>query len=205
MSGFASIIGSNGDDNIVAPLNGQQFIDGNAGDDFIAALRGNDIILGELGDDTIFGGPGGDTIYGGVGDDLLDGGVHHDLIFGGFGADTIFGGLGDDTISSGPGLDLIIGGTGDDEMRGGQGEDIFDFANHFGHDLIIGFQIGVDLLVISSNINGTGVAAPADLVPLVGTDPNGNAVITLGADTITLQGISPADVTANIGGIVSIV
>jgi Ca2+-binding RTX toxin-like protein len=205
MSGFASIIGSNGDDNIVAPLNGSQFIDGNAGDDFIAGLRGNDIILGDAGDDSLFGGHGADTIYGGLGNDLIDGGVTRDLIFGGNGADTIFGGNGDDTIYGGRGLDLIVGGNGDDQMRGGQGEDIFDFGNQFGHDLIIGFQIGVDLLVISSNINGTGVAAPADLVPLVSTDPNGNAVITLGTDTITLQGVSPADVTANISGIVTIV
>jgi len=179
MSGFASISGSDSDELLTAPA-------GNI-DNLIAGLGGNDTIFGLGGDDTLLGGDGDDVIYGGLGADVLMGGAGNDILFGGNGAD------------------LLVGGAGNDTMDGGNGPDTFDFDDGFGHDLILGFQVGTDTLQIASNINSTGITGPSDLLPLVSADGSGNAVITLGADTITLDGITVADLTANIGSIVQIV
>ncbi|NKC29340.1 calcium-binding protein [Falsiroseomonas selenitidurans] len=180
MSGFASISGGSGDDLLVSSAVGGQA-------DLIRGEGGNDTIYGLGGEDTLVGGPGQDVIYGGLGADLLRGNG---------GADELFGGLGTDTL---------IGGGGADTMDGGGGADSFEFNDGFGHDLIVGFQLGTDTLQIASNINATGVADPNDLLPLVSADGFGNAVITLGGDTITLQGISVTDLTNNIGSIVQVV
>lgn len=181
MSGFASISGSDGDDLLIAPA-------GNL----------DQLVVGRGGDDTIFGLGGDDTLRGNAGDDV---------IFGGLGADVLRGGAGNDALSGGFGKDLLDGGAGNDTMDGGLGADSFEFDNGFGHDLILGFQVGTDTLQIASNINATGVAGPADLLSMsmVSADGSGNAVITLGTDTITLDGITVADLTANIGTIVHIV
>ncbi|WP_439597840.1 calcium-binding protein [Falsiroseomonas sp.] len=179
MSGFASISGGSSDDVLTAP----------AGpiDHLIAGLDGNDLIRGLGGDDLLLGGGGDDVIQGGIGQDILRGGI------------------GDDDLNGGNGSDILDGGAGNDALDGGNGPDSFEFDDGFGHDLIIGFQVGTDTLHIASNINATGVAAPSDLLSLVSADSFGNAVITLGSDTITLQGISVSDLTNNIGSIVQIV
>lgn len=206
MSGFASIYGGSGDDALTPSVHDQDnYISGRGGDDVIAALGGNDTVLGGTGDDVVLAGTGGDVVFGGTGADRVFGEAGNDGLFGGFGADTLLGGSGDDTILGGPGGDEIVGGSGDDVLGGGLGADAFGFEDGFGNDLIIGFQIGTDVLQISANINGTGVADPADLLPSITSDGFGNAVITLGSDTITLQGISEADLATNIGSIVQIV
>lgn len=179
MSGFASISGSDADELLLASVGGNNSrIAGGGGDDTIIGLNGDDTLRGNGGDDVIFGGLGSDVLRGGAGEDWL---------------------VGDN------GADRLIGGAGDDTMDGGNGPDSFEFDDGFGHDLILGFQVGTDTLQIASNINATGVAGPADLLPLVSADGSGNAVITLGTDTITLDGITVADLTANIGSIVQIV
>jgi Ca2+-binding RTX toxin-like protein len=177
MSGFASISGSDADDLVVGTNFREQ----------ISGLGGNDTLIGLGGDDTLLGGDGNDSLLGGSGEDLLMGGAGNDLIVGGFGAD------------------LLVGGAGNDTMGGGSGPDAFDFDDGFGHDLILGFQVGTDTLQIASNINATGITDPSDLLALVTADGSGNAVITLGADTITLDGITVADLTTNIVTIVQII
>jgi len=123
------------------------------------------------------------------------------------GRDTLLGGAGDDSLSGGGGADAIGGDAGDDLLTGGGGNDVFLFTDDFGHDLIIGFSIGSDSLQIAADINGTGIASAADLLApgVITADGFGNAVITLGGDSITLQGLTVADVTANISAIVSVV
>ncbi|MGX9965650.1 calcium-binding protein [Roseomonas sp. F4] len=170
-------------------MSGFASISGSNADDLLNAPAGDidHLIFGLGGDDTIFGRGGDDVIYGGLGKDVLRGGAGEDELYGGGGADR------------------LIGGSGDDTMNGGAGADSFEFGDGFGHDLITGFQIGTDTLQISSNINATGISDPTDLLSLVSDDGSGNAIITLGSDTITLQGISVSDLTNNIGSIVQIV
>ena len=157
------------------------------GSDDIDSGSGDDMVLAGTGDDELTLGSGDDTAYGGTGDDLIAAGT---------GDDRLIGGSGDDTL---------VGGGGNDTMEADSGADTFEFDDGFGHDLIIGFHIGDDTLQIANGINGTAVAAPADLLPLISADSFGNAVITLGGDTITLQGITVGDLTANLGSIVQVV
>jgi hypothetical protein len=56
-----------------------------------------------------------------------------------------------------------------------------------------------DILQIQKNINGLHIAAPTDLLSHV-TDVGGNAVITLGHETITLIGVKAEDVHNNPSG-----
>jgi len=206
MSGFASIYGGSGDDALTpSVLNQNNYIDGRGGDDVIAALGGNDTVLGGGGDDVVLAGSGNDVVFGQGGADRIFGEQGDDGLFGGNGADTLLGGSGDDTLLGQGGQDMLIGGAGDDVMAGGGGADAFGFEDGFGNDLIIGFQIGSDVLQIAGNINGSGVSLPGDVVPFVTADGFGNAVISLGSDSITLQGVTVGDVTANIATIVQIV
>ena len=167
MSGFASIFGGSGDE-VLAPSASNQanLIDGGAGNDVIGGLGGNDILIGGTGNDVALGQDDNDRLFGEEGNDAL---------FGGNGADSLLGGLGNDTM---------VGGAGDDVLNGEGGADAFAFDDGFGNDLIVGFQIGVDILQIASGINSLPIANPADLVGLISNDGLGNAVITLGSDTI---------------------
>lgn len=215
MSGFASISGGHGDDLLMAPFGDiNQLVLGLGGNDTIYGFNGDDTLIGGAGDDELFGGTGNDLLRGGSGDDVLIGSTGDDTLLGGIGRDTLVGGIGDDVLEGGAGRDVLAGGTGndhlvggagDDTMNGGLGLDSFEFDDGFGHDVIVGFQLGADTLQIASNINATGIADPNDLLALVSDDGSGNAVITLGTDTITLQGISVGDLTANIGAVVQIV
>jgi Ca2+-binding RTX toxin-like protein len=195
MSGFASIYGGNGDDALAGTTDG----------DFISGHGGNDVITADTGDDMVLAGDGMDTVHAGGGDDLVLGGAGGDSISGAGGEDTLLGGADNDTILGGGGADIIGGDAGDDLLNGNGGSDTFVFSDDFGHDLIIGFTIGTDTLQIEAGINGISVASPSDILGHLSSDGFGNAVITLGSDTITLQGLTVADVTANIGSIVNIV
>lgn len=187
MSGFASVYGG-GSDGIVS----------GSGDDTISSGGGDDTINTGSGDDFVLAGSGSDNVLLRSGDDTA---------FGENGDDTINAGSGDDYLAGGRGDDLLVGGSGDDTALGGTGDDVFAFDDGFGHDLIIGFAIGTDTLQIATGINGSGISAAADLVTggHVSADSFGNAVITLGGDTITLQGISVTDLTTNIDNIVQVV
>ncbi|NHC44531.1 calcium-binding protein [Motilibacter aurantiacus] len=77
-----TVIGTNGDDTIVAPDDRQVRIDG---------------------------GPGNDTIVGGASTDLLFGGLGNDTLSGGQGSNSLFGGLGDDRWVDGQGMDTFSG------------------------------------------------------------------------------------------------
>lgn len=206
MSGFASIYGGSDDEALTSgALNVNDYIDGMGGDDVIASLGGNDTVLGGGGEDVVLAGSGNDVVFGEGGADRIYGEAGDDGLFGGSGADTLLGGSGNDTLLGQGGPDSLIGGAGNDVMGGGAGADAFEFEDGFGNDLIIGFQIGSDVLQIAGNINGSGVNFATDVLPFVTPDGFGNAVITLGGDSITLQGISVADVNANIGSIIQIV
>jgi hypothetical protein len=64
--------------------------------------------------------------------------------------------------------------------------------------VVVDFHDG-DTIHIAHNINGLHIASAADLLPHV-TDDNGNAVITLGHESITLMNIKAEDIQANPSG-----
>lgn len=182
-------------DNLIMTFGGKDVVDAGKGDDMVFAGKGNDIVFGRSGDDVLFGEAGKDLLVGGTGNDMLDGGKGNDWLDGGIGADRLFGGSGNDTL---------IGSQGNDTLVGGSGEDTFYFASGFGKDVVLDFQPGADLLEIAAGINGTAVVISADLAGLITQDDMG-AVITLGASSIKLIGVSADDLIQNLDSYVKIV
>lgn len=183
---------------------------GNASANVLTGGDGIDTLNGGGGSDTLIGGIGNDTMIGGSQDDtyivdsLLD--VITETNVAGSGTDTIrtdlsvfslasianvenltFTGIGSFT-GTGNGLNnRIAGSSGNDTLHGGGGgNDTFVFGASFGADQIIGtFDAdsvgGQDLLDVSAlNIGFAGIT--------IVTSGGGNALITIGANTIEIVG-----------------
>jgi Ca2+-binding RTX toxin-like protein len=169
--------GTNGDD--VAIVFGQgsdlQVLGLAAQINVTGAESANDriIIQGLAGDDVIeasgvVAGAMGLTLDGGAGDDILVGGGGNDILLGGAGDDVLLGGEGDDVLDGGDGDDVIIGGGGNDvEIQG--------FAAGAGsEDRIDVSAFGVDFEWLMAHA----------------TEADGNVVLDLGSEQITLRGVS---------------
>ena len=92
---------------------------------------------------------------------LIGGSGGTDLLFGGSGPTTLIAGTGNDYLFAGTGTTTFIDNTGNDYMKGGPAADTFTFADvHPGHDTIVNFKVGTDVLKIASNLNGNGSPMP---------------------------------------------
>lgn len=207
-SGMDIVPGTEHDDTINT-LGGTDVVAGGAGADDIDGGAGNDFLFGDSGADTIDGGEGNDVILGGSGDDTLTGGAGADIIRGGSGADTITGGEGDDillgdsgadTITGGAGADIIYGGSDDDTLTGGAGADTFVFAPGDGSDTITDFNTSEDKI----NLSQFGDDISFDDLTITATSDETGSIITVSGETdddtvtITLQGVTTSNVTADI-------
>lgn len=214
-AGFDTINGGDGDDLIEGRFN-IDFLFGDSGNDTLRGGVGGDDLSGGLGFDSLFGNDGNDTLdgggqadnlFGGDGDDslfgnqgldrlfgeggndTLFGGADTDALFGGIGNDNLFGGGGNDRLIGGAGFDILSGGIGDDTLAGNFNADVFVFEDGFGNDVITDFnQVNA-----FEKIDLSQVSAITDFADLVdnhlGEDGMGNAVISVGANSITLEGI----------------
>lgn len=173
--GDRTVLGGKGDDNLT----------GGAGDDHLRGKGGDDLLRGLGGDDRLVGGAGLDTLDGGAGNDTVDYANapvawHIDLAAGtavygarvetlisienavsGHGNDTLAGDGGDNALSGGKGRDRLNGRAGDDSLTGGSGADTFVFggldqAGGAGHDRILDFQKGSDILSFHDLIDADG-------------------------------------------------
>lgn len=184
-------VGTAGDDTL-GGVGGNDRIFGLDGDDVIRGRDGDDRLFGGEGDDTLDGGTGADALRGGAGADTLRGGKGHDGLGGGEGNDTLKGDAGHDVIGGGGGNDRLFGnagndrlkgGTGNDTMTGGAGMDTFHFVRGMsGDDRITDFDKDED--VIAVNLRG----ANQSIVEV--TISAGNTEIAIGADTLTLTGVT---------------
>lgn len=202
--GNLKIAGGNGDDRILSGR-GDDTLGGDNNNDWISAGEGRDLVSGGNENDTILGGAGDDTLGGDNANDSLDGGAGRDMLDGGNGDDMLFGGEGDDVIRGGTGADTLSGGAGNDTLWGEQGTDTFLFdTNNFGADVIKDFGAG-DRLLLKANLNGTGIAAPGDLLAhnMVSGDAQ-TTIIQIGADQIRIEGLGVADFKAAIATYVKI-
>jgi|GEM_PF-116254 len=157
-SGEDTILGGSGDDE----LNGEgdaDEIDGEAGEDLLVGADGDDVMRGGSEDDRLFGGDGDDDlfgdggedlIFGGDGEDELNGGDDADLLFGGADSDVLNGDAGEDTLNGGAGDDVLNGGLGVDRLNGGFGADEFLLLDNDATDIVIGFEVGIDILNFGS-------------------------------------------------------
>lgn len=206
-SGHDTVHGDDGNDLIVGGTG-----DGSKGwDDHLYGGNGNDTIIGDDGDnkatdgdDVIDGQRGNDLIYAGGGNDVVSGGSGNDTVYGEAGNDTLYGFTGNDELNGGSGDDKLIGGEGNDTLIGGAGHDIFYFESGFGKDVILDFHGGEDKLAIKADINGLTLKSTDDLVSHISGNGH-NAVITLGHDSIKLQGISRDDLVQHLKDYVKLV
>ncbi|WP_304363773.1 calcium-binding protein [Jiella marina] len=144
-------------------------------------------LVGSAFDDTLNGNSGVNILRGEGGNDFLRGFAGNDDLRGGDGNDEIIGDLGFDTIT---------GGAGNDTLTGGINGDTFVYANGFGQDTITDFEELNDF----EKIDLSAVTAITDFADLAAnhlTQSGANAVITDGANTITLNNVNVADLDAN--------
>jgi Ca2+-binding RTX toxin-like protein len=168
----------------------------------ISATAGNDTIDGGEQADVIFGGGGQDSILGGGDRDILVGddgtatfsstlGVTFtvaDLEFGA--SDVIDGGAENDKIFGMRGDDSLTGGTGDDEIYGGTGNDVTHWTVGDGNDRVDG-QGGSDTVSIIGTDNGSE--------HLTITAKDSGFTTTIGAETLTVDGVEIANIEARQG------
>ncbi len=199
-------------------------ITGNALANLLEGGGGNDVLNGGAGADRLIGGAGNDTYYvDHAGDAVVEGanagtdtviavidytlptnvenltlsgsalhGVGNDLanvVTGNELANLLEGGAGNDVLSGGAGADRLIGGAGNDTLTGGAGKDVFVFAAGFGKDVISDFKVDKDAIDWSA-------LQAAHLTPVLSASGTGT-LVTFGSDTITLLGVTPAEVSAH--------
>jgi len=177
--------GGNGDQ-LLRGRAGDDTLNGGNGDDRVVGDDGDDFLIGENGNDLLDGGAGNDRLAGRKGDDRMFGGSGNDELFGDNGDDHLDGGVGNDWLKGGKGDDVLVGGAGDDQMNGGKGADMFVLrGGEEGDDLIIDFELGVDMLVLE---DGAAILAQEE------DDLNGDGMLdtllTLDAGTVTLRGVT---------------
>lgn len=132
------------------------------------------------------------TMSGGDGADSLIGGNAADAFYAGQGDDTVFGGLGNDALIGNAGADDLNGGAGDDFLLGGADADTFRFTDGFGNDVVADFEDGLDVLNFAGD---TRVTLASDLNMV---DEIGGVSITVGGDTLFVQGMTVATLTDDI-------
>lgn len=188
--------------------------------DILAPAFSGDTVYGFGGDDLLSGTIDGTTLVGGSGDDLYrlyksevtiiedpDGGHDtirawrslempdnvEDLDFQGTGnIQYLRGNDLDNAMVSGDGRQSLAGRRGDDTLTGGTGRDTFFFEAGDGHDRVVDFVPGTDLVTIW----GLGLNDLDDLLAL-GTDTAEGARFAWGAQqSILLEGVALADLTS---------
>jgi Ca2+-binding RTX toxin-like protein len=99
------------------------------------------------------------------------------------------GNRGDNVLSAGGGIDLLFGGRGNDILIGGSGTDYFSFRTGDGDDVVKDFKSGdhLDLL------KWEAIASFKDMLKHHVHMENGDLVISAGADSITLEGVTKDD------------
>lgn len=170
---------------------------GGDGGDTVTGSDGADTIWGDAGGDVVYGNRGADTLSGSAGADFLHGGQDADVLYGNTGSDVLHGNRGDDRLFGGRDGDTLSGGEGGDVLQGGLGADRYVFASASGADTISGFSSGEgDVIAVSANLNGSGIASVDDLLALLFVDGQGNAMLRLGGGhTVVLAGVPPSAVT----------
>lgn len=201
--GIDGVVGSDFKD-VLTGNDGRNLLVGGGGGDILIGLGGGDTLLGGDGDDRFESGHGGDVIRGGAGYDLVDytdaaGGV---IVYldgrsatGGYAAgdqilqvEGVIGSDFADRLYGDAADNWLEGGWGSDQMQGGGGADTFVFGFNSGHDTILDFDTGADLLKISSEQLGAG-----GLADILITEKHGDTVLTLAdGSTITLLDVASA-------------
>jgi Ca2+-binding RTX toxin-like protein len=145
------------------------------------------VIRGTQQADDLRGTRQGDRILGLRGDDVLRGVGGSDILSGGLGSDRLEGGDDNDVLQGGANDDILDGGNGNDTLTGNNGSDTFVLRSKRGNTVITDYQVGIDLLGLSSGINANEVRI----------DQQGeNTILSWrGSRLATLLGVAAQDIT----------
>lgn len=209
-----AIYGRAGDDFVFGTQDGD-LISGGSGNDQLNGAGGADLIADMTGNGVLQGADGDDRLFAGIGNSRLDGGADDDILVGGTGNDTLLGGTGRDLLVGDPsgarvfGNDRLDGGAGNDLLMGGGGADTFVFRAAGGQDTIGRFEVDWlnpaatavtlrDLTVGLDRIEfETGTFANAADVYAATSTVGGSAVISFGSTSMTIFGVTEAELTAD--------
>ena len=182
----------------------------------------NDVLVGDAGNNNFTAGAGGDLIDGGGGADRViyansDTGVAVDLGSGVgsgghadgdtlVGIENLFGSVHDDSLTGDAGVnvfhglsgaDTIEGGGGNDVLTGGGDADRFVFNDGDGADTIHDFAAGTDAIDLQGyDLTALGISDFAGLESAMSAGPDVE-ISLLGGDSITLVGVTAADLGAD--------
>ncbi len=190
-AGDDSVAGGGGGD-FVHGNTGDDSLVGGGGDDIVRGGQGADFVQGNTGDDLIFGDLGDDTAVGGQGSDFVQGAAGDDYVAGDLGNDTVLGGQGDDRVLGGAGDDYVSGDLGNDTLTGGTGADLFNFSGGAGRDVVTDFSRAQGDQIRISPSDAANFSALSSHIASQGED----TLITLGAQTVVLVGVSAGSLTA---------
>ncbi len=143
----STILTASGEDYVYSS-NGKNIIELGPQNDIAYFLDGENWVQSEAGSDLLWGGAGDDHFWGGTDDDLLLGGGDDDVLIGSGGNDFLSGDSGNDYIqgdrfSQPHGSDFLLGGPGKDQLDGFAEDDILCGGGQ--DDLLLG-GAGDDLL-----------------------------------------------------------
>ncbi len=188
----------------IEALRGTHLADAMLGDDrdfnSFRGLQGNDTIDGRGGIDEVrydrdyrFGGTFGVTVDLARGT-ATDGFGNTDTLLniervrGSYEDDVLRDDRGDNRLRGLDGNDTLRASQGDDELEGGYGADVFQFkGKNFGNDVIWDFELGTDLIEITSARRFRQLD--------IEDDGNGNALISFAGETIQVDNISADDLS----------
>ncbi|MAU96063.1 MAG: hypothetical protein CMP81_09275 [Fulvimarina sp.] len=205
-AGADTVFGEAGDDFVLAAADGaNDAYGGGAGFDLLSYAEAiADVVIdlvngnasgSDIGTDAIsgferaVGGSGNDRLIGDAFSSLLGGNGGNDTLLGSAGNNSLWGGAGNDNLRGFSGFDVLIGGIGNDRLEGGGNADTFVFGNGFGRDVIVDFEATNPAEKIDLSAVGA-IVSFADLSANHLTQVGANAVITDGANTITLNNVN---------------
>jgi len=205
----AAVLGAEANDRIVNDGRIVGRVQLGQGDDTVDT-RGGSItggVYGNSGDDTLVTSDAGIALNEdrGEGDDTVKATVSYTLPifvenlfllgskdingFGGDDSNQIHGNAGDNVLRGRGGNDKLFGEEGNDRLFGGADGDFFQFATGWDHDRIADFEQGLDLIDVSQ---WKGIDDFTDVFKHSADGKHG-VVITLGDDSLTIEGITRAD------------
>ena len=105
----------------------------------------------------------------------------------------LFGNKGDNVLSAFDGSDILDGKKGNDTLDGGNDADTFVFKTGYGHDGIVQFEDGVDVI----DIRGWKAIQNIGDVEDHMSSSNGDVFITVGEDVLRIGDTSEGDIDVN--------
>jgi len=216
VTGNNLIYGSNHNDTLQSF--GNDTIHGGSGNDIILADNGNNVITTGAGNNSI-GGYGNNTITAGAGNDLIsvvsanitETGGHYNIngigasnaiVINGSGTNLVRGGDGS-IVDDGNGNDTLVAlALGNHSITAGSGHNTIELRDgtvpgHILNAIINDFNPSHDVIALTAGAQMLNSGNLSSVTSHIANNASGNAVLTLGAESITFISVHAASLTAS--------